>query len=93
MGISRDLSARQLAGQPDYSGADYSGAGSVEQIRVRILPDGRMTQADAARYIGLTQKTLANLASQGKGPRRIKVQGRIFYYRADLDRFIRGEAD
>jgi hypothetical protein len=64
----------------------------VEQVRVRILPDGRMTRADAARYLGAAEKTLAMWQLQGKGPRSIKVGGRVFYYRADLDRFIRGEA-
>ena len=71
---------------------DQAPASAVEQVRVRVLPDGRMTQDHAALYVGVASKTLANLASQGKGPRRVKVQGRVFYYREDLDRFIRGTA-
>jgi len=41
MDVSRDLTAR-----PDN--------GSVVQVRVRVrvLPDGRMSRADAARYLG-----------------------------------------
>ena len=27
-----------------------NGAAAVEQVRVRVLPDGRMSRADAARY-------------------------------------------
>jgi hypothetical protein len=85
MGISTDLTARDLAGLPDSHG------GAVEQVKVRILPDGRMTRADAARYLGHATKTLAMWALAGKGPRCVKVGGRIFYYREDLDSFIAGE--
>jgi hypothetical protein len=83
MGISRDLTARQLAGLCDD--------GAVDQVRVRILPDGRLTRADAARYIGAAEKTLAMWQLRGKGPRSFKVGGRRFYYRRDLDAFIGGE--
>jgi Helix-turn-helix domain len=64
--------------------------GAVEQIRVRILPDGRMSRDDAARYLGHKPKTLAMWALSGKGPRSIKVGGRVFYFRSDLDAFVRG---
>lgn len=66
--------------------------GAVEQVRVRILPDGRMARTDAARYLGVAEKTLAMWALVDKGPRSVKVGGRVFYYRVDLDTFIRGEA-
>ena len=81
MGVSRDLTARQLAGLAD---------GGVEQVRVRILPDGRMSREDAARYLGHQPKTLAMWALSGRGPRSVKVGGRRFYFRSDLDSFIRG---
>jgi hypothetical protein len=86
MGLSRHLTARDLAGMPDHQG------GAVEQVRVRILPDGRMSRADAARYLGRAEKTLAMWHLQGKGPRSVLVGGRRFYYRRDLDAFIGGEA-
>ena len=63
---------------------------SIEQIRVRMLPDGRLPGDDAARYLGNQPKTLAMWRLQGKGPRYFKVSGRIFYYRDDLDAFVRG---
>ena len=63
---------------------------AVEQVRVRILPDGRMARADAALYLGHQPKTLAMWALQGKGPRSLKVGGRVFYFKEDLDAFIRG---
>ena len=45
----------------------------VDEIRVRLLPDGRMTRADAARYLGLQPKTLSMWRLQGKGPRVTRV--------------------
>ena len=63
----------------------------VEHVPIRILPDGRMTREDAARYLGMRPKTLAMWTLAGKGPRSIRVGGRRFYFLADLDAFIRGE--
>ena len=63
---------------------------AIDRVRVRVLPDGRMTRPDAARYLGHTPKTLAMWQLQGKGPRSVLVGGRRFYFKADLDAFIRG---
>ena len=63
----------------------------TETVRVRILPDGRMTREDAAHYLGLKPKTLAMWEMLGKGPTSVKVGGRRFYYKNALDAFIRGE--
>lgn len=60
----------------------------VERVRVRILPDGRMTRRDAAQYLGLAEKTLAMWSSAGKGPPSMKVGGRVFYYQHELDKFV-----
>src|SRR5262249_52667006 len=81
MGVSRDMTARRHAGLAD---------GAVEQIRVRILPDGRMSREDAARYLGHKPKTMAMWKLSGKGPQWVKVGGRVFYFRSDLDAFVRG---
>ena len=62
---------------------------AVDQVRVRVLPDGRLSRQDAAKYLGLNAKTLAMWGLAGKGPRSIKLGGRRFYFRAELDRFIR----
>jgi hypothetical protein len=67
-----------------------NGKPGMEQVRVRILPDGRLARGDAARYLGHQPKTLAMRALQGKGPRSVKVGGRVFYFKEDLDVFIRG---
>jgi hypothetical protein len=58
---------------------------AVEQVRVRVLPDGRMTPPNAAAYTGYSEKTLAQWRYLGIGPRWVKNGGRVFYYRADLD--------
>jgi hypothetical protein len=84
MGVSRELTARQLAGQPD---------GAIEQIGVVVLPDGRMSRADTARYIGCTTQTLAAWAMKKIGPPQIKVGGKSFYRKNEVDRFIRGDGE
>ena len=62
----------------------------VEKVRVRELPDGRMSRRDAAAYLGISPKTLAQWACSNQGPPSKRVGGRAFYYRADLDAFIEG---
>lgn len=63
----------------------------IDEVRVRVLPDGRMTADDAALYLGYEPKTLAQWRFQGKGPRAKRVGGLVFYFKEDLDAFIRGD--
>ena len=65
---------------------------AIEQVRVRVLPDGRMTRKDAATYLGRAEKTLAMWEMEGKGPLSVLVGGRRFYFKDVLDAFIRGKA-
>ena len=60
----------------------------TENVKVRILPDGRLSRRDAAQYLGLSAKTLAIWGSQGRGPNFVKVGGRVFYYLEDLQAFV-----
>ena len=60
----------------------------LEQVRVRILADGRMDRVNAAKYLGCKPKTLAQWASEGRGPRCVRVMGRCFYFKRDLDSLI-----
>ena len=66
---------------------------TIEQVRVRVLPDGRMTRRDAAKYLGVAVKTVAmwDLEDPAKLG-GVKVGGRRFYYKDRLDAVIRGEA-
>ena len=65
-------------------------ADPVDLVRVRVLPDGRMTRADAAKYLGHQPKTLAMWQLQRKGPRSVLVGHKRFYFKEDLDAFIHG---
>ena len=65
----------------------------IEYVKVRVLPDGRMTRSDAAKYLGVAVKTVAmwdleNPTKLGG----IKVGGRRFYFIDRLDAVIRGDA-
>lgn len=65
---------------------------TVEQVRVRVLPDGRMDRQNAAKYLGRAVKTVAMWDLED--PTKlggVKVGGRRFYYKDRLDAFIRGE--
>lgn len=57
-------------------------------IDIKAFPDGRVMAREAAKYLGLADKTLAMLRSRGKGPKFVK-RGRIFYYLVDLDKWLR----
>jgi hypothetical protein len=54
---------------------------------IRVLPDGRLSRADAATFLGLRPKTLASWHSLGIGPVARRVGGRQFYRLADLEAF------
>lgn len=60
----------------------------MDTVKIRVLPDGRVSRADAAAYLGLAPKTLAQMHVQGRGPRMKKVAGRAFYYIRDLEAFV-----
>lgn len=46
------------------------------------------TPDEAAMYMGMKPKTLADWRSEGKGPRFLKIGGRIKYRRQDLDDYM-----
>jgi hypothetical protein len=59
----------------------------IHQPESDMLPGGRLNAKAAARYLGLSPKTLAMMRCQGTGPKFIK-RGRIFYFKSDLDAWI-----
>ena len=81
MDLSREVTARQLAGLSDGP--------HIEQVTVRVLPDGRLSRAEAAKYLGRSAKTLAMWKWQGTEPRWVLIGGRVYYYHQDLDNYIR----
>ena len=70
-----------------------AGTVQIETPRVRILPDGRMSRENAAKYLGYKPKTLAMWDTEDPNKLgSVKVGGRRFYYKERLDAFIRGDA-
>lgn len=65
--------------------------GFIERTVVRMTPDDRLTRGEAAKFIGVGSRTLANWKSKGQGPRQTKIGGRVFYRLADLQVFIARE--
>ncbi len=60
---------------------------AIDFPKIALLPDGRANTQNAARYLGLSEKTLAMMRCQGTGPKFIK-RGRVFYYKEDLDSWL-----
>jgi hypothetical protein len=59
----------------------------IERVKVVVYPDGRVDTENAARFLGLSPKTLAIMRSSGTGPRFVK-RGRVFYFVDDLRAWI-----
>ena len=59
----------------------------TSQIQIVMFPDGRLDAANASKYLGLKEKTLAMMRCDGSGPEFIK-RGRIFYFKEDLDAWL-----
>ena len=58
---------------------------------MRVYPDGRVDARDAAHYLGLGERTLANMRTNGTGPRYVKI-GRVFYFLRDLDAWLESKS-
>ena len=53
------------------------------------IQDPRLTRAEAARYLGILPKTLANWASTGRYQLKFhKIGGRVIYLKSDLDKWL-----
>jgi len=64
---------------------------SRSTVKIIVCPDGRVSRADTAKYLGCSVKNLAERHRRGLPPASVKVGGRRFYYLQELDRFIGGE--
>lgn len=49
---------------------------------------GRLKVEGAADYLGLAKQTLNKMRHEGKGPRYLKIGGRVFYRLQDLDAYL-----
>ena len=59
----------------------------IERVKVVVFPDGRLDTENAARYLGLSPKTLAMMRTAGTGPKFVK-RGRVFYFLEDLQAWL-----
>lgn len=66
---------------------------AVDPVRIRLLPDGRVSRKDAAAYLGREAKTLTHWAARGYGPKPIRIGSRSFYNIVDLDAFVQAGAE
>ncbi|MFI8565172.1 helix-turn-helix transcriptional regulator [Rhodococcus sp. NPDC078407] len=53
-----------------------------------MTPTDRLTAEQAAKFLGLSRKTLANQRSAGTGPPSYKIGNRVWYDSRDLEVFI-----
>lgn len=64
----------------------------MTEVMVSVLPDGRVSRADAAKFLGYQPKTLAEWHRLGTGPKSQMVGGRRFYFLKDLQAFVQAKA-
>lgn len=59
----------------------------TKAIEVVTYPDGRVDTRNASLYAGLSEKTMAMMRCNGKGPKFVK-RGRVFYFTSDIDEWL-----
>lgn len=63
----------------------------VEAPPVIEITPGALSSPNAAQYLGLNNRTLANMRAQGRGPRFFRAGGlksRVYYLVKDLDAWL-----
>lgn len=60
---------------------------TIKALEVVTYPDGRMDTKNTSKYLGLAEKTLAMMRSNGTGPKFVK-RGRVFYFQVDVDAWM-----
>jgi hypothetical protein len=58
---------------------------NLSPIEIQIYPDGRMDVENAAKYLGVSKKSLDMWRCKGTSPKFIKRGRRVFYFQKDLD--------
>ncbi len=62
-----------------------------QRVKIRILPDNRVSRVDGGKMLNRTPKTMADWKTKGWGPRPIMVGGRVFYDYHETLSMARGE--
>lgn len=50
-----------------------------------------VTATETARLLGMTERSLQRLAREGKGPRRQRIGSRAYYYKPDIESWLRNK--
>lgn len=61
---------------------------ALDRWGVEASGDGRVLEPAAARLLSYSALYLRNMRHEGKGPRAMKVGGRVFYRLPDIARWI-----
>ena len=61
-------------------------------MTIAITPPAKLNRHDAAEYLGVTYATLATWACLGKGPKFIKLGGKVVYLQKHLDEYLESRA-
>ncbi len=73
----------QLAAIVAEQSSTQEAAPSAIHMREEELPD-LLTLAETAQYLRVKSKTLRNWSCLGKGPKPLRLGGRVVYRRADV---------
>ena len=60
----------------------------IEASGAAADPDQKFSRPEAARYLGISARTLEGWAVRGGGPRMLKLGSRVVYRRRDLDAWL-----
>lgn len=60
---------------------------------VSLDPDRPLSAEQAAEYLHLTTRSLRRMRAEGRGPRAVKLGGRLLFRRADLQSWLDANAD
>jgi excisionase family DNA binding protein len=63
-------------------------APAIEPVPGAADPDRKFSRAEAAKYLGISARTLEGWAVRGGGPRMLKLGSRVVYRRRDLDAWL-----
>jgi predicted DNA-binding transcriptional regulator AlpA len=60
---------------------------ALEQIRMSVLTD-RFTKAEAAEYLGVSERSLDLWRAKDTGPRSFKIAGKVCWLKNDCDEWL-----
>ena len=63
---------------------------AIRTVKVAENPD-LMTGDETADDIGVNPKTLQRWAREGRGPKRVRIGNRIYYFRPDVQAWLESQ--